>query len=209
LAEQLVLLEDILYVVGAFMGFSIAWIARRGYSETRSPTLLRMALSFGLLGSAFLFSWIAGTILTVNIEALTFTVSTLIIAAAGLETLGYFFLALSHMLNARVPGRAFFMPAILPLGTGATALLRSLSFIFLLYGSVETIISYAKSRHGGTLLIALGLALLGFGELIRWQGFLYPADSVVMIASLVVKILGLGALLLPVVQFTAARRKAA
>jgi len=207
MTEELVLLEDSLYFMGAVMGFSVAWIARRGYAETRSPTLLRMVVSFWLLGVAFLLSGIAGTILTTNAEVLTFAVSALVTVGAGLETLGYFFLALSHILNARLPGRAL-LPAIIPLGTGATAILRSLSFIFLLYGFVETGISYVKSRHRGTLLIAMGLALLGFGELIRWQGFLYPTEPAVMTASLLVKIVGLAVLFLPVIDFVNGRSKA-
>jgi hypothetical protein len=128
--------------------------------------------------------------------------SALLIAGA-LETVGYFFLAFSHVLNVGFAGRTRLGPLAVVL-LPAEAALKILSLFFLLYGLVETSMSYAKQHRTTTLLIALGLALLGGGEFVR---LLAPiqATEILELSSVVAKVLGFGTLFVPVVQFSRRR----
>ncbi len=47
---------------------------------------------------------------------------------------------------------------------------RSISFILLVYGAIETMLSYRDNKNKGAISVAIGLALLAFGEF--WDGIL-------------------------------------
>jgi len=44
----------------------------------------------------------------------------------------------------------------------------------LVYGAIETMISYIQGRKKATLFVAVGLGLLGLGEFIGWYSFVFP-----------------------------------
>ena len=202
----LALTESILGVIGAGIGFSVGYIALKGYRETGSPAFLRLAAAFFMLFVGFLVSALVGSsvvetspgtpILLMLIPAQILPL--LIVAAASFEAVGYFFLAFSHVVNVRAGGA---LPLLfIPLFT-VEAALKSLSMYFLFYGFLETTIGYLKSRRAVTLGIAIGLGLLGFGELLRWMVFLFPPGDALLAASVGFKVSGLSTLLVPVLQF--------
>ena len=66
-----------------------------------------------------------------------------------------------------------------------------------LYGAIETFMSYLESKKKGAISVALGLALLAFGEFLGWYSFVFP-ESILYYLSISIKIGGLIALFIPV-----------
>ena len=67
----------------------------------------------------------------------------------------------------------------------------------LVYGAIETMISYIQGRKRTTLFVAIGLSLLGFGEFIGWYSFVFP-ETILYVLSIIMKIGGLIAVGIPV-----------
>jgi hypothetical protein len=204
-AEWIAVSEDILHLVGAFVTGSVASVALRGYRETGSPALLRLTTAFTFLTVSFALAGVTGSGLGLALgvlfgSALLVASGSALLIAGALETAGYFFLAFSHVLNVGFQGRTRLGPLAVVL-LPAEAALKILSLFFLLYGLVETTMSYAKQHRSTTLLIALGLALLGGGEFVRLLAPIQFTD-LLELTSLVAKVLGFGILYVPVVQFS-------
>ncbi|MCL4437134.1 MAG: hypothetical protein M1503_10750 [Thaumarchaeota archaeon] len=197
---SLVVFEDFLQLVGAFIGFSVAYVSYRGYKDTSSPTMLRLTLSFILLGGGFALSGIIGLANIGVLPYVTLAISVLVVAASFLETAGYFFLAFSHMMNARrmvgIGLPALALPDITPVDA-----LKSISLYFLLYGLIETVLAYMRDRRFETLGIAVGLGMIASAEFVRWASFLYPTATIILLTSLVIKVIGFSTLYIPVVKY--------
>ena len=195
------LLEEYLAIVGAVIGFVIAYVSYRGYQQTHSPTLLRLGAAFLLLGISYSFTGFHGLAVNGLLPNFAILIGTLALLAYTLETAGYFFLAFSHMLNVKGLKRGSFMPLIAFAPGAVVAGLKSLSFYFLLYGVTETLLSYVRTRKRETLVIAAGLAMLATGEFMRWIGLFYGPASDLALVSVFVKVVGLSTLVMPIVKF--------
>jgi len=202
--STLLVAEGVLALLGAFIGLSIAYISLIGYRETGSPALLRLTSAFILLFLGFTCEALAvfGYVGVLPILALATAFFT--IASSFLETLGFFFLAFSYILNVRATQRVSVMPLILPLSLPLiqiSAALKSISFYLLIYAAVETAISYMKTRRAETLVLSLGLIFLAVSELIRWISYVELSWPFWYSTSLVLKLIGFSALLAPIVKF--------
>jgi len=202
--STLLVAEGMLALLGAFIGLSIAYISLIGYRETGSPALLRLTSAFILLFLGFTCEALAvfGYVGVLPILALATAFFT--IASSFLETLGFFFLAFSYILNVRATQRVSVMPLILPLSLPViqiSAALKSISFYLLIYAAVETAISYMKTRRAETLVLSLGLIFLAVSELIRWISYVELSWPFWYSTSLVLKLIGFSALLAPIVKF--------
>jgi hypothetical protein len=209
-AGNVALIGDVLQFIGAFVSFSIAYVAYRGVRETQSSTLLRLATAFAFLGFGFLMEGLVGlgTVdLLPGIAALT---TSFVIAGLFLETTGYFFLAFSHavdVLLAKRLGLALLVFPMLTLTMGQlTDVLTILSFYFVLYGVVETLYAYARNRKPDTLLIAGGLAFIAAGTFLQWLSIIYPPVNVISLLQILSKEIGLMMLFIPVLQFSLGRK---
>jgi len=69
------------------------------------------------------------------------------------------------------------------------------------YGAIETLISYIQGRKKTTLFVAVGLGLLGFGEIVGWYSFVFP-ETILYAASIIIKIVGLISVGIPVSKIT-------
>jgi hypothetical protein len=200
----LLIAEGVLALVGAFIGLSIGYISLTGYRETGSPALLRLASAFTLLFLGFICEALAifGYVGILPILALATAFFT--IASNFLETLGFFFLAFSYILNVRATQKTSIIPLILPLSlpiVQISAALKSISFYLLIYASIETAIAYAKTRRVETLVLSLGLIFLAVSELLRWISYIELSWPFWYSTSLVLKLIGLSTLLAPIVKF--------
>jgi len=74
---------------------------------------------------------------------------------------------------------------------------RSISFILLAYGAIETILSYLENKKKGAIFVATGLAMLALGEFLGWYSFVFP-ESILYYVSILIKIGGLILLFIPV-----------
>ena len=175
----------------------------RGVRQTQSSSLLRLATAFIFLGFGFLVEGIVG--LGQLVPSLPLFTTTVVVGGLLLETTGYFFLAFSHavdvMISKRMGAALLVFPVISLSGTQLADVLSILSFYFVLYGVVETIYSYARTRKPDTLMIALGLSLIGVGTFFQWLSLLYQYVGVLSLLQIILQEMGLLMLFTPVLGF--------
>jgi len=193
--------EIILNLVGLLVGIVIGIISYIGFKNTASPTLFRLSIAFfaigigfGILATGFIlddFIFKTGEVNRGN--------STLGVAS---QTVGYWFIAFSHTIRTFFPKSRYLrsigaIPLFLVSFNYIENILRAVSFILLVYGAIETLISYIQGRKKATLFVAIGLGLLGFGEIIGWYSFVFP-ETVLYAVSIIIKIGGLISVGIPV-----------
>ena len=195
------LLESILNLIGFVVGIIIGIFAYIGYNNTGSPVLFRLSLAFFAIGIGFGIIWLGYMIDSIYFEAgkINRGIQAL---GLGIQTIGYFFIAFSHTIKSFFPKSRYFRSVgVLPLFFLSTLtiehIIRSFSFILLVYGAIETFVSYMEGKQKGTLAVGTGLALLAFGEFIAWYSLIFPESALYSI-SIVIKIAGLLSLFIPV-----------
>ena len=194
-------LEGILNLIGFIIGLIIGVFSYIGYKNTGSPVLFRLTIAFFAIGIGFGIIWsgyIANEVIFGE-EKINRGVQAL---GLGTQTIGYFFIAFSHTIKSFFPKSRYFRSVgILPLFFLSTMniehIIRAFSFILLVYGSIETIVSYIEGKQKGALAVGIGLGLLAFGEFIAWYSLLFP-ESVIHSISIVIKISGLLSLFIPI-----------
>jgi len=195
------ILEIILNFVGLLVGLVVGTISYIGFKNTGSPTLFRLSIAFFAIGIGF------------GILATGFTLDDFIFKTGNInngistlgvavQTIGYWFIAFSHTIRTFFPKSRYLrsigaIPLFLVSFNYIENILRAVSFILLVYGSIETLISYIQGKRKTTLFVAIGLGLLGFGEFIGWYSFVFP-ETVLYSFSIVMKIAGLIAVGIPV-----------
>ncbi len=196
------LLESTLNILGFVVGLLLGIFAYIGFKNTGSPTLFRLNISFfsisigfGVVGFGFLFETIV-----LGYTRIDQWIQTL---GIGIQTIGYFFIAFSHGIKSFFPKSRYFKSLAFPLfiipGNSIEHIIRSISFILLVYGTIETIMSYMESRKRSAIFVAGGLGLLALGEFLGWYSLVFP-KSVLYFVSVSTKIVGLGALFVPISQ---------
>jgi len=195
------LLENILNFVGFLVGLAIGIMSYVGFRNTGSPTLFRLTIAFLSISLGFFVIWSGYmiedfVIKSGNIERGIQTVGIII------QTVGYFFIAFSHSIKSFFPKSNYFRSVgILPFFLVSTVQLehifRSISFILLAYGAIETMLSYFENKNKGAISVSVGLALLALGEFLGWYSFVFP-ESILYSVSMTIKIGGLIALFIPV-----------
>jgi hypothetical protein len=195
-------LESALNLLGFVVGLILGIFAYIGFKNTGSPTLFRLNISFfsisigfGVVGFGFLIeSFVLGYV------KLDPWIQTL---GLGIQTIGYFFIAFSHGIKSFFPKSRYFKSIAMPLfiipGNSIEHIIRSISFILLVYGTIETILSYMENRKRSAIFVAAGLGLLALGEFLGWYSLVFP-KSVLYFISVSTKIAGLGALFIPISQ---------
>ena len=194
-------LEISLNLVGFLVGIIIGIISYIGFKNTGSPTLFRLSIAFcaigigfGILATGFIIDDFIFE--TGNINA---GISMLGIAS---QVIGYWFIAFSHTIKTFFPKSRYLrsigaLPLFLVSFGYVETILRAVSFILLVYGAIETLISYVQGRKKTTLFVAIGLGLLGFGEFAGWYSFVFP-ETILYAASIIVKIGGLVSIGIPI-----------
>lgn len=194
-------LEFVLNMAGFLVGLAIGIMSLIGFRNTASPTMLRLSLAFLSISMGFMIVWIgyATNALPSRPGQAGWWLETL---GVGVQTLGYFFIAFSHSIKTFFPKSRYFravgvFPLFLVSSVQLGHILRSVSFVLLVYGAIETILSYFETRNRGALSVAAGLTMLALGEFLSWYSVVFP-ELLVYPASLVIKIGGLVALFVPV-----------
>ena len=194
-------LEIILNLVGFSVGITIGIISYIGYKNTGSPTLFRLLIAFFAIGVGF------------GVLALGFILDDLFLKTGdpnqgivtigvACQTIGYWFIAFSHTIKNFFPKSRYLrsigiMPLFLVSFISLEHILRAVSFILLVYGAIETILSYIQGKKKSTLFVAIGLACLGFGEFVGWYSFVFP-ETILYVFSIIIKIGGLLSLGIPI-----------
>lgn len=197
--SDLVMFENALQFIGAAVAFSIAMVAYRGTRETSSSSMLRLAAAFVFLGTGFALQGLGGFGLFGSFAG----IQTILIAGLFLQTVGYFFLAFSHVLDVVVSRRLGPLLILFPIFAVSTmsleTVLRSLSFFFILYGVLETGLSYGKTKNPTTLMITAGLGMLAAGW---WVSLAAPDIALLTFLQLLMREVGLITLFVPVLRFS-------
>ena len=195
------LLENILNLVGFIVGIVIGVFAYIGYKNTGSPVLFRLTLAFFAIGIGFGIIWLGYMIDSVYLEEgkINRGIQAL---GLGIQAIGYFFIAFSHTIKSFFPKSRYFRSVgIIPLFFLSTMtiehIIRSFSFILLVYGAIETFVSFLEGKQKGALAVGIGLSLLAFGEFIAWYSFVFP-ESILYSISIIMKVGGLISLFIPV-----------
>jgi len=195
------LLEEILNLIGFLIGLTIGIMALIGFRNTGSPTLFRLTIAFFSISLGFFVIWTGYMVEDFVIKSGTIErwIQTLGIA---IQTIGYFFIAFSHSIKSFFPKSSYFrsvgiLPLFLVSSVQLEHIFRSISFILLAYGAIETILSYLDNRNKGAISVSLGLSFLALGEFLGWYSFVFP-ESILYPISMVIKIGGLIALFIPV-----------
>jgi len=195
------LLENILNLVGFLVGLAIGIMSYIGFRNTGSPTLFRLTIAFFSISAGFFVIWSGYMVEDLvtksgHIERWIQTLGIII------QTVGYFFIAFSHSIKSFFPKSSYFrsvgiFPLFLVSSVQLEHIFRSVSFILLAYGAIETMLSYFENKNKGAISVSVGLGLLAFGEFLGWYSFVFP-DSILYPASMIIKIGGLIALFVPV-----------
>ena len=195
------LLENILNLVGFLVGLAIGIMSYIGFRNTGSPTLFRLTIAFVSISIGFFVIWSGYMIedFLIKSGSIERGFQTLGIV---IQTVGYFFIAFSHSIKSFFPKSNYFRSVgILPFFLVSTVQLehifRSISFILLAYGAIETMLSYFENKNKGAISVSVGLALLALGEFLGWYSFVFP-ESILYSISMTIKIGGLIALFIPV-----------
>jgi len=195
------LLENILNLIGFIVGVVIGIFAYIGYKNTGSPVLFRLTLAFFAIGIGFGIIWLGYMIDSVYLEEgkINRGIQAL---GLGIQTIGYFFIAFSHTIKSFFPKSRYFRSVgIIPLFFLSTMtiehIIRSFSFILLVYGAIETFVSFLEGKQKGALVVGIGLSFLAFGEFIAWYSFVFP-ESILYSISIIMKVGGLISLFIPV-----------
>ncbi|KFM15312.1 hypothetical protein AAA799O18_00035 [Marine Group I thaumarchaeote SCGC AAA799-O18] len=193
--------ESVLNLVGLAVGIIIGCISYFGFKNTGSPTLFRLSIAFIAIGIGFgilAFGYILDDSVT-QTGKINRGITTLGVAS---QAVGYWFIAFSHTIKTFFPKSRYLrsvgiMPLFLVSFVSVEHILRAVSFILLVYGSIETMISYLNGKKKTTLFVAVGLALLGFGEFVSWYSFVFP-ETILYVGSIIIKICGLFSLGIPI-----------
>jgi hypothetical protein len=188
-------------MIGFVVGFGIGTMSYIGFRNTGSPTLFRLSIAFFSICIGFFVIWMGFMIEDFVIQSgqIERWVQTL---GIGIQTIGYFFIAFSHSIKSFFPKSRYFrsvgiFPLFLVSSIHIENIFRSISFILLAYGAIETFMSYLESKKKGAIFVALGLALLAFGEFLGWYSFVFP-ESILYYLSISIKIGGLISLFVPI-----------
>ena len=195
------LLENILNLVGFLVGLAIGIMSYIGFRNTGSPTLFRLSIAFFSISAGFFIIWSGYMVedFITKTGSVERWIQTLGIA---IQTVGYFFIAFSHSIKSFFPKSSYFrsvgiIPLFLVSSVQLEHIFRSVSFILLAYGAIETMLSYFENRNKGAISVAIGLGLLALGEFVGWYSFVFP-ESILYSVSMIIKIGGLIALFIPV-----------
>ena len=172
-----------------------------GFRNTGSPTLFRLTIAFFSISVGFFVIWSGYMIgdFIIQSGSIERWIQTL---GIGIQTVGYFFIAFSHSIKSFFPKSRYFrsvgvFPLFLVSSVQLEHIFRSVSFILLAYGAIETMLSYFENKNKGAISVAVGLAMLAFGEFLGWYSFVFP-ESILNHVSTIIKIGGLILLFIPV-----------
>ena len=192
------------------VGLVIGIISYIGFRNTGSPTLFRLSIAFFSISAGFFIIWLGYMVedFITKTGSVERWIQTLGIA---IQTVGYFFIAFSHSIKSFFPKSSYFrsvgiIPLFLVSSVQLEHIFRSVSFILLAYGAIETMLSYFENRNKGAISVAVGLGLLALGEFVGWYSFVFP-ESILYSASMIIKIGGLIALFIPVSKVPLTRIK--
>jgi len=195
------LLENILNLIGFVVGLAIGVIAYIGYKNTGSATLFRLSIAFLSISVGFFVVWTGYMAEDFILQKgqIERWIQTL---GIGIQTVGYFFIAFSHSIKSFFPKSRYLrsigiIPLFLVSAVHIEHIFRSISFILLVYGAIETILSYFEGKKKGTIFVAMGLSFLALGEFLGWYSFVFP-ESILYYVSISIKIAGLISLFIPV-----------
>ncbi len=198
-------IELAINLVGLAISAMIGRFAYSGYATIGSPNLLRLTLAFASIAAGFALIIAAFFVHPGYARA----VDTAGLAA---QAVGYFFIAMSHGLKSSFDfaprgGASAAALALVPLaatpfvipGNSIEHLVRSISFILLVYVSIETLASYMQTMRTNTLMIGSGLGTLAVAELLAWYDFIFPGTY--DYPALAAKVAGFGLMFIPFSKF--------
>ena len=202
--------ESALSLVGFGVGIATGAVAYAGYRSTASPTLFRLCIAFFAIGAGFLIIWLGHATAGPGADpSSTRWAQTL---GNGVQMTGYFFITFSYGIKSFFPKSrslrsiVLFPPALFSY-VHLEHVFKSVSFVLLVYGAIETLLTFAENRNRGAVFVACGFALLALGEFLSWYALVFP-ESILYNVSVAAKIGGLVSMFIPVSRIQISRMRA-
>ena len=200
--------ESALSLVGFGVGAATGALAYVGYKTTASPTLFRLCIAFSAIGTGFLIIWV-GNVMTDVDSGHARWIQTL---GNGVQMTGYFFITFSYGIKSFFPKTRslrsiILFPPVLFSYVHLEHVFKSISFVLLIYGAIETLLSFTENKNRGAVFVACGFAFLALGEFLSWYSLVFP-ESVLYNVSIVAKIAGLVSMFIPVTRIQISRMRA-
>jgi hypothetical protein len=187
----------IIYALGMLLGIALGLLTYKGYTITKSPTMLRLSIAFISIGLGFMMS-----IAELYIDAYSMVSTTL-------STIGYAFIALAYSVQK---GFKYMVPLLILLtfsiypfftipGNSLEYVTKAIAFMLIVYGSTQCMMLSLASRKATSMIIAAGITLLAVAEFISWYGMIFYSAYYTYLAGLI-KISGISSILLTVYTLT-------
>lgn len=201
--------ESALNLIGFGVGAITSGVAYAGYKSTASPTLFRLCIAFFAIGLGFLIIWVGHITADPDSGVSSRWAQTL---GNGVQMTGYFFITFSYGIKSFFPRTKslrsiVLFPPILFSYVHLEHIFKSVSFVLLVYGAIETMLTFTENKNRGAVFVACGFALLALGEFLTWYSLVFP-DSVLYLVSVVTKIAGLLSMFIPVSKIQISRMRA-
>ncbi|MCS6768345.1 MAG: hypothetical protein RMJ59_03780 [Candidatus Nitrosocaldus sp.] len=191
---MVIVAEISIHILGMLLGLSIGWLTYRGYTITRSPTMLRLTVAFVSIGLGFMVD-------TVD----PYIDGSYSMLSTTLSAVGYAFIALAYSVQKgfkyMVPLLTLLTFLIYPFftisGNSLEYVTKAIAFMLIVYGSTQCMVISLAGRRAGSLMIASGIGLMAVAEFMDWYGMIFYSALYTYLADLL-KVSGISLILLTI-----------
>ncbi|MEM3403183.1 MAG: hypothetical protein QXJ17_01325 [Nitrososphaeria archaeon] len=167
-------------------------VSYAGYSKTKKSVFARLSLAFIGLSVNFFLNLLADSLFMFEVIEDLYYIKLI---ASFFEMVGFFFLAFSHMVKVYQEKRFVVAPLII---FNLNAAFKTLSIYFIFYATLETMITYSRSKSRIVLSTAIGL--LGFAtySILSWIAEFVVDPTIYQVFSLIFQVFGILAFFVPI-----------
>lgn len=180
---------EVLALAVTFTAFLISY---RGYSITRRPVFARLSFAFMFLAVNFMLQLLSDTLKLMEYSSLSYYSN---VASSFFEMLGFFFIAVSHMIKVSQERKLASLALII---INPIIAFKTLSLYFIFYAILESTLSYCKVRSKTILITVLGLAGFALNTILTWVSEFVSYPIPLQVSALAFQTVGVIAFSVPI-----------